>query len=181
MPQVSANPESLFHRWFKDIFRRLHALEVTVPIGQDSNYVSTLFDTASTSVVGDGVTTVGPVECFGNQDQGTNVEVTGACQIGLDSIPAGGTIGGAIFVQVDGGLTYEPGTGPGIYYLARLQLSAPSPGTGLASTVAATRVIEVLTPSQTQGLSQHTFAMMFVSTYGQTVHFEARILTVNPQ
>ena len=192
MPQVNAAPGSALFRELKDTQRRLHALEVTVPIKQDSNYQTGTFDTAWTSYVGDGVTEVGPLKCFGNTRDGTNVEISGSCQIGLDgawswvsalggfvpvwaSIP--GPIGGVIGVQVDGGSTYEPGSGPGIYFLSVAQASLG----GVQITVAASRVIQVLDPASTQGLSEHSFAMMFASTMGQTIHFEERILTINPQ
>jgi hypothetical protein len=187
MPQTNPNPSSEILRKFRDIERRLHALEVTVPTKGDSIYLDDIFDTASTTFVGDGETSVGPIDCFGQPDngatpgRGTNVLVTGACQIGLDSLTAGGTIGGEIGVQVDGGTDFEPGSGPGIYYLARMQISAPAPGTGIASTVSAARVIQVLTGADTQGLSQHSFAMVFLSTFGQTVHFESRTLAIDPQ
>lgn len=192
MPQTNPDPNSLISRWFKDIFRRLKALEMTVPIAQDSDFQTFNFDTASTTYVHDGATTVGPIRCFGNKTFGTNVQVTGSCEIGLDGVWSwaaglGGVvpvwpsiptpIGGIIGVRVDGGSTIEPGSGPGIYFLAVIQASLG----GIQNTITGSRVIQVVSPAATQGLSEHTFDMMFLSTMGQTVHFEIRILTVNPQ
>jgi hypothetical protein len=45
----------------------------------------------------------------------------------------------------------------------------------------APQVIQVLTPADTQGLSQHSFAMVFKSNFGQTIHFETRLLAIDPQ
>lgn len=199
MPQINPQPDSLISRWFKDIFKRLHALEATVPIASDSVYETATFDTASSTFVTDsGVTVVNNIKCFGNKTDGTNVEVIGSCDVGLDSLAAGvativisgtsyyynvfpnpsiGSIGGAIGVQVDGGGTFEPGSGPGIYYLADVQMQ----GGGIQVTIAGSRVIQVLSPGATQGLSEHSFAMVFRSLYGQTVHFESRTFTINPQ
>lgn len=188
MPQVSPNPNSQIHRWFKDIFRRLHALEATVPIAKDSTpFITTEFDTASTSYVADSLTHVGPIKCFGNPDNGTNVQVTGFALVGLDSLwsvggggvlvlPTGNPIGATIGVQVDGGTTVEPGSGPGIYGLSIAQASLG----GILIPATGSRVIQVLSPGATQGLSEHSFRMMFASNFGQTIHFDAMTLAVDP-
>jgi hypothetical protein len=189
MPQINPSPDSAIFRRFKDYDRRLHALECTVPIKKDSTFQTATFDCASTAPVTDGgVTVVGPVTCFGNAE-GTNALVTGSCQIGLDSlwaigaggtliVPSGSPIGGLIGVQVDGGTDVEPAQGPGLYQLAWFQSALG----GIASTVCGARVLSLLAPSNTaRGLSQHTFAMVFVSAFGQTIHFENRALAVDPQ
>jgi hypothetical protein len=176
MPQTNANAGGEEKRWRNSLERRLKALEITVPIAADKAFVTSSFDTASSTYVDDGgLTVVGPINCFGNPVDGTNVLVSGSAVVGLDTTAV--AIGGEIGVQVDGGTTVEPGEGPGIYFLAVVQATLG----GLLLSGAGSRVIEVLTPADTQGLSQHAFAMVFRSTQGQTIHFGERLLAIDPQ
>jgi hypothetical protein len=177
MPQTNPNAANEEVRWRRSIEKRFKALQITVPTAKDSVTTGPIFDTDSSAWVGDGETEIGQVDCFGTpaNDQGTAVEVSGSCAVGLDTTTS--TIGGEIAVQVDGGTDIEPGSGPGIYVLAVCQATLG----GLLLTVSGTRVIQILSAADTQGLSQHSFAMMFRSTEGQTVHFETRTLAVDPQ
>jgi hypothetical protein len=68
-------------------------------------------------------------------------------------------------------------THTGIYFLGRVQAGLG----GVAISGAGARVIQILTPANTQGLSQHSFAMLFKSNFGQTAHFETRLLAIDPQ
>jgi hypothetical protein len=176
MPQTNPNAGNEEKRWRNSIGKRLKALEITVPISADKAFQTGTFNTSSTSYVTDsGLTVVGPINVFGNPIDGTNVLVSGSCAIGLDVTTS--TIGGSIGVQVDGGATVEPVHGPGIYFLAIVQAGLG----GLLLSGSGSRVIEVLPPADTQGLSQHSFAMVFKSSMGQTIHFEERLLSVLPQ
>jgi hypothetical protein len=176
MPQTNPNAGNEEKRWRRSLESRLKALEITVPISSDKAFVGTLFNTTSATYVGDGgLTVVGPINVFGNPVDGTDVLVNGSVVIGLDTTST--AIGGDFAVQVDGGATVEPANGPGIYFLGRVQANLG----GVAISGAGSRVIEVLSPADTQGLSQHSFAMVFKSNFGQTIHFETRLLAIDPQ
>jgi hypothetical protein len=181
MPQTNPNAGNEEKRWRRSLEARLKHLEITVPTAKDSIYVAaagTTFNTSSSTFVTDsGLTVLGPLNCFGtpSNDVGTNVLVSGSCVVGLDTTTV--AIGGEIGVQVDGGATVEPGDGPGVYFLAIAQANLG----GLQVSASGSRVIQVLSPANTQGLSRHSFAMVFRSTQGQTIHFENRLLAIDPQ
>jgi hypothetical protein len=179
VPQINPNPQSLLLRRLNDFERRLHALELTVPLPKDSAFNSTPFNMIDETWVPDPGVTIPAINCFGTPTEGTAVQVIGACFVGLPFTPAGGSVGAEIGVQVDGGTTYEPGSGPGIYWLAQVDITNLT-NTLLSISIAGVRDIEILSPANTQGLSTHAFSLTLRSIYGEDIYFNTRSLVIDP-